>query len=84
MESNAGHSRFRVVGIRPWASEHTDTAPSELRTFFEGQEGDVDDLRTLTASFGAEFTSMVQGGNRDQAAITWRGHRYDLDLEPLR
>ncbi len=72
MESNAGHSRFRVVGIRPWESEHTDTLPNELRTFFEGQEGDVDDLRALTASFGAEFTSMVQGGNRDQAAITWR------------
>jgi len=55
-----------------------------LRTFFEGQEGDVDDLRALTASFGAEFSSMVQGASRDQAAITWRGHRYDLDLEPLR
>ncbi len=84
MEANAGHSRYRVVGIRPWASEGSDTAPNELRTFFEGQVGDVDDLRALTASFGAEFSSMVQGASRDQASITWRGHRYDLDLELLR
>jgi len=84
MEANAGHSRFRVTGVRPWASESSDTAPNDIRTFFEGQEGDVDDLRALAASFGAEFSSMVQGASRDQASITYRGHRYDLDLEALR
>lgn len=84
MEANAGHNRFRVVGIRPWASEGSDTVPNDIRTFFEGQEGDVDDLRALAASFGAEFSSMVQSAARHQAAITYHGHRYDLDLEMLR
>ena len=84
MESNVGHNRYRVTGVRPWSSESSDSAPTEIRTFFEGQEGDVDDLRALAASFGAEFSSMVQGAARDQATITWRGHHYDLDLEALR
>jgi hypothetical protein len=43
----------------------------------------IDELRALAASFEAEFVSAVEGAARYQATISWRGHRYDLDLEPL-
>jgi hypothetical protein len=37
----------------------------------------------LAASFEAEFVSPMEGAARYQATIRWRGHRYDLDREPL-
>lgn len=76
-------STFRVAGIRPWADEGAAAVPEGVRTFFEGQEVTMDDLRALVASFGAELDSAVQGGGREQATIRWQGRRYDLDLERL-
>lgn len=83
MESNTSRSRYRIVGIRPWSSEGSAPPPLPVETFFEGQEIDVDDLRALAASFDAAVDSVVQGGGRHQATISWRGHRYDLDLEQV-
>jgi hypothetical protein len=77
------HDIYRISGIRPWASEGTNEVPLPLRTFFEGKEVGMDDLRALVASFDAEFVSAVEGAARYQATISWRGQRYDLDLEPL-
>ena len=74
---------YRITGMRPWASEGTNEVPQALRTFFEGKEVSIDELRALAASFEAEFVSAVEGAARYQATISWRGHRYDLDLEPL-
>jgi len=74
---------YRIVDVRPWAAEGTDRAPQPVRTFFEHKEATLDDMRALAESFGAEFESMVQGGGRYQATIRWRGHHYDLDLEPV-
>ena len=77
------HDIYRITGIRPWTSEGTNEVPLELRTFFEGKEVSMDELHALAASFDAELVSVVQGAARYQATINWRGHRYDLDLEPL-
>lgn len=82
-DANTTETVYRVAAIRPWSKEHTDTVPEALRTFFEGKEVTMDDLRALAASFGAELDSAVQGGGRQQATIRWQGHRYDLDLKRL-
>jgi hypothetical protein len=74
---------YRITGMRPWASEGPHEVPQALRTFFEGKEVRSDELRALAASFEAEFVSAVEGAARYQATISWRGHRYDLDREPL-
>ena len=81
MDASATERLFRIAAIRPWASEGTDSVPQEIRTFFEGKEVSMDDLRALAASFGADFESAVEGAARYQATIKWNGHRYDLDLE---
>lgn len=83
MNTNVGHNHYRIAGIRPWESEGTDAVPQEIRTFFEGKEVDMDDLRALTASFGAEFESAVEGAACYGAVIRWHGHRYDLELQPI-
>lgn len=84
MDANTTETVYRVAAIRPWSKEHTDSVPEALRTFFEGKEVTMDDLRALAASFDAGFAGAVQGAARHQAVVDWRGHRYDLDLEPVR
>ncbi len=83
MERPSGGPRYRISGIRPWASEGTDEAPQEVQTFFTGKEVDVADLEALAVSFGGQLENVVQGGGRAQGELAWRGHRFNLDLDPL-
>jgi hypothetical protein len=36
---------YRITGMRPWTSEGTNEVPQALRTFFEGKEVSIDELR---------------------------------------
>lgn len=84
MSSNTRTETYRIESISPWASDGSAGVPEGLRTFFEGQEVTMDDIRALALSFGADFESAVEGAARYQATIRWRGHRYDLELQPVR
>lgn len=81
MSETARNTVYRIAHIRPWAAEGTDQVPTSILTFFDGKEGDTDDLHALAASFGGRFESMVSGAARHQMVLQWNGHHYDFDLE---
>ncbi len=83
MSSNTRTDLYRIESISPWTAEKGDSAPQEMRAFFEGQQVTMEDIRALAASFGADFESAVEGAARYQATIRWRGRHYDLNLEPI-
>ena len=83
MSSNTRTDLYSIESVSPWTAEKDASAPQELRAFFEGQQVTMDDIRALAASFGADFESAVEGAARYQATIRWKGHHYDLDLQPV-
>ena len=84
MDINATATRYRITAIHPWTSEKMTTVPDELTNRFMDHEGTMDTFHAIAATCGAQIESAELGGVGFQVVINWKGHRYDMDMEPVR